>query len=180
MSGGFTWTDDQQVALAAEGDLVLTASAGTGKTTILVEKFTRRLLSLISEMPPQDLDRPATSPLRKMVAITFTELAAAQLKNEIRLKLVALYSGDVAGDGMDQTIVFPPEKKDYLLRLMRELDGAYIGTIHSFCSRLLRENFIEAGLSPKFGILADEDADELQAETADDACAESSLRTWRR
>jgi len=177
MSPLFEWKPDQLAALKAGGDLVLTASAGTGKTTILVAKYIRELFKIIRDTPQEELERPGGSPLNRMAAITFTELAAAQLKQEIRLKLSAVMFGD------DREIeqVFPGERevgvlqdfrRDYIASLIRELDACYIGTIHSFCGRILRENFIEAGLSPAFGILAEETsgrADELQLEAANEA-----------
>jgi ATP-dependent helicase/nuclease subunit A len=178
MSAGFKWKQDQLEALLAEGDLVLTASAGTGKTTILVAKFIRELFQLLLKAEPQTLSSIGGSPLNRMVAITFTELAAAQLKREIRLKLSSAIFGDVE----ETQKVFPEEGgttslpeylRDYLARLIRELDGAYIGTIHSFCSRLLRENFIEAGLSPSFGILAEDDIRGRSKEVKLDAATEA-------
>ena len=171
MTGKITWTKDQEAALRATGDLVLTASAGTGKTTVLVEKFTRELLRLIVDMPSQDLEVSARSPLRRMVAITFTELTAAQLKEKIRLKLSKLYYGSENAEPEEGVQMIQPDRRDYLLRIMRELDGAFISTIHVFCSRLLRENFVEAGLSPAFGIINTEDAARLQDEAARDVLA---------
>ena len=177
MSDAFNWKPDQLAALQAEGDLVITASAGTGKTFILVAKFIRELFKIIRDTPRQELRRPGASPLSRMVAITFTELAAAQLKREIRLKLSPALFGDF--EKIEQ--VFPDEagaglvqdyQQDFFATLIRELDGSYIGTIHSFCRRILRENFFEAGISPSFGILAEETtsrAEELQLEAATEA-----------
>lgn len=150
----FSWTTDQEQTLAADGDLMLTASAGTGKTTILVEKFSRRLFELIEEIQDREPAAILGATLSRMAAITFTEMAAAQLKDEIRKKLARRYSERL---------------EDWLPALTRRLEGSYIGTIHSFCSRILRENFLEAGLSPGFGITSDEEAHELQIEAADEA-----------
>ena len=150
-SGEIDWYPDQDAALDTDGDLVLTASAGTGKTTILVEKFTRKLFELIEEAGSGNPENLGKSTLGRIVAITFTELAAAELKNKIAKKLAERYS---------------ERREDRLLPLMRQLDGAYIGTIHSFCRRLLRENFIEAGLSPAFSILDEDEAAELRIEAA--------------
>ena len=150
---GHTWSQDQREALDAEGDLVLAASAGTGKTTILVQKFCYKLLELADEADRQDPDALGNATLGRMVAITFTELAAAELKNRIRTFL----SLEAA------------KQKEWLLPLMRRLDNSFISTIHSFCSRILRDSFLEAGLSPTFAIIPEEEAGSLKEDAATQA-----------
>jgi len=105
--------------------LSVEAGAGTGKTTLLVE----RIISLIKS-------RRGT--LEQIVAITFTEKAAGELK--VRLREV-----------LEKTI---PQAKGNelpaLLQALRDLERAPISTIHSFCASLLRERPVEAGVDPNF------------------------------
>lgn len=152
MASKLNFKDDQQQAIEHQGDLVLTASAGTGKTTILVEKFAN---TLIAEA------RLKKSPgvIVNLVAITFTDMAAAELKSRIRERLF-----DEINSGSTE-----PELKDCLNRIVRDLDSAYIGTIHSFCKRILIENFLEAEINPAFAILDEQDAEELQNISAEKA-----------
>jgi ATP-dependent helicase/nuclease subunit A len=157
MAEGYSWYPDQQSALDAGGDLVLSASAGTGKTTILVQKFVRALFGLIEEAGSDRPEEIGGRTLGRMAAITFTELAAAQLKGEIGNQLARRYG---------------ERREPNIIKLLRELDCAYIGTIHSFCSRILRDNFLEAGVSPVFGILSEEDAAEIQEEAVTEALEE--------
>ena len=116
-----TLSAEQYAAVTRTGqDVCVVAGPGSGKTRVLVERF-------------QWLVRQGIPPLR-ILAITFTEKAAHELKE----RLVRSFE--------DQ-----PEYR-------REIERAYVSTLHAFCMRLLRENAIAAGLDPRFEIL-----DERQA-----------------
>jgi ATP-dependent helicase/nuclease subunit A len=106
-------------------DACVVAGPGSGKTTVLVERYR----SLIED---RDFEP------RNILAITFTEKAAANMK----AKLAELFEHDP-------------------LRL-RELESAYVSTIHGFCARLLRENAIAAGIDPRFSVLDARESEELQ------------------
>ncbi|MBS1903072.1 MAG: UvrD-helicase domain-containing protein [Bacteroidetes bacterium] len=127
-------TPAQRQAIEADSHTVLIANAGSGKTFTLVEHYVHILES-------DDSTSPAS-----IAAITFTENAAAELREKItaaitkRITRLAELSAD-------------PARIDRLWRAMHELDAAPISTIHGFCSRLLREHPIEAGIDPAFGIL---------------------------
>ncbi|MEV6877800.1 UvrD-helicase domain-containing protein [Amycolatopsis sp. NPDC051128] len=97
--------------------LFVEAGAGSGKTTVLV----RRIVALVT----------AGLPLPAIAAVTFTEKAAAELRDRVRVGL------EEAG----QT------------RALDDLDGAAIGTLHSFARRILTEHPIEAGLPPLIDVL---------------------------
>jgi len=103
------------------------AGAGTGKTTVLVS----RLLELVR----------AGTRLPKVVAITFTEKAASELRIRLRQKLEEA----AAGEGR-------PAEREIFDRALRELDRAHVGTIHGFCSSLLHERPVEARVDPNFGV----------------------------
>ena len=150
MADKIVFKHDQQQAIDHQGDLVLTASAGTGKTTILVEKFANTLIREIESRNPG-------AALSSMVAITFTDMAAAELKGRIRERL---FEEILSSQNSEK-------KRQDLNRAIRDLDGAYIGTIHSFCKRILIENFLEAEVNPGFAILDENDADELRSQAAE-------------
>ncbi len=121
-------TSDQRKAVeTVTCNVCVSAGAGTGKTSVLVERF----LSLISNT----LARSG-----EILAITFTEKAAQEMKSRIATRL----------------------KREGLEQARRELENAYIGTIHSFCSRILKEHPIEAGVDPEFRVLQEEEANLLK------------------
>jgi ATP-dependent exoDNAse (exonuclease V) beta subunit len=108
-------------------DACVVAGPGSGKTTVLVERF-RALIQLHGFDPAH------------ILAITFTEKAAANMQ----AKLADLFAHD-------------PERS-------RDLESAWVSTIHGFCARLLRENSIAAGIDPRFSVLDARESDELQNE----------------
>ena len=113
------WTDEQQRAIERrQGDLLLDAAAGSGKTAVLVERFVRSVLDDGVEVGA-------------ILTITFTEKAAAELRERIRARLAELGAAEAA----------------------RATEGAYISTIHGFCARVLRTHALAAGLDPRFDVL---------------------------
>jgi ATP-dependent helicase/nuclease subunit A len=114
-------------------NIIVDAGAGTGKTTLLVD----RLVELLAPAG----NHPAI-PVSRIAAVTFTRKAAGELRLKIREKIL---SGLVAEDQKS------PRQK--LLRdALAGLDTAYVGTIHSFADRLLRLRPVEANLSPNYEI----------------------------
>jgi len=134
-SAGISLTGEQHAAVERrDGDLLLDAGAGSGKTTVLVERFVRAVLE-------DGLDVTA------ILAITFTEKAAAELRDRIRARMRELGALDAA----------------------RATEGAFISTIHGFCARVLRANALAAGLDPGFEVLDRPAADRLADSAFDDA-----------
>src|ERR1700722_9629587 len=132
------FTAEQIVAIERRhGDLLLDASAGSGKTSVLVERFARAV-------------REDGVEVGRILTITFTEKAAAELRERIRARLRAL--GDDAA--------------------ARATEGAWISTIHAFCARVLRTHALAAGLDPAFTVLDEHRAAELSATAFDGALAE--------
>jgi ATP-dependent helicase/nuclease subunit A len=121
-----------EAVLYRSQDACVVAGPGSGKTTVLVERYRR----LVEEY---DFD------LRQILAITFTEKAAANMK----AKLAHTFRHDD-------------------LRL-RDLESAWVSTIHGFCARLLRENAIAAGIDPRFAVLDARESDDLQFECITEA-----------
>ncbi len=129
-------TPEQDAAIGAPGVVFVSAGAGTGKTTVLVERFVRAVDAGID--------------VGSILVITYTDRAAAELRGRIRKRL-----GELGR----------PE-------LTRELDGAWISTIHGFCTRLLRQYPFAAGLDPRVRVLDEAQASVLRVEAFDEALTE--------
>jgi len=113
--------------------LLVEAAAGTGKTSALVG----RILSGITS---------GRVSLANIVAVTFTEFAAGELKLRLRSEIEhARKQPDVSAESMA-----------FLTQAVQELEEARMGTIHSFCADLLREHPVEAGIDPLFKVAPDE------------------------
>ncbi len=119
-------------------NLVVEAAAGTGKTTCLVG----RLMTLFR--------RGALAGEGRLAAVTFTHKAAAELRERLERELDRALArrGDT-----------PPDEAANLEAARAALPECHIGTIHSFCARLLRERPVEAGVGPGF-VELDEAGDE--------------------
>jgi len=127
----FKATLSQQQAIDSQGSAILvSAGAGSGKTRVITERLMKRICD------GEDVDR--------FLIITYTRAAAAELRGRITEELA-------------QRMAEQPDNK----RLRRQIalcSRAQIGTIHSFCAALLRENCHLIGLSPDFKIVDDERA----------------------
>jgi hypothetical protein len=123
-----------------EVSVVLSSGAGCGKTHVL----TRRYLSHLEEDGAE---------VGQIVAITFTDRAARQMRDRIR-RAVLTHLGRAES----------PEDVSRYLEHLRGLETAQISTIHAFCGNLLRQHAVEAGLDPRFDILQDYLAANLQRE----------------
>jgi ATP-dependent helicase/nuclease subunit A len=121
--------DEQLAAVEAGGNVFVSAGAGTGKTSVLVERYVRAVCE-------GGLD------VESILVITYTRKAAGELRSRIRAALVERGRPDLA----------------------RELDGAWISTIHGFCNRLLRMHPFAVGLDPRFRELEDAGAAVLRGE----------------
>lgn len=138
----------QREALRKRGvSVALSAGAGCGKTLVLTHRF-------LDELRP---DAPGgAADLGSLVAITFTERAAREMRNRIRrASRRELLECDAA-------------EAAHWRGLIRELDAARISTIHSFCNALLRGLAVEAGLDPQFCVLDDAESQTLLARAARD------------
>ncbi|HEX4837172.1 MAG TPA: UvrD-helicase domain-containing protein, partial [Solirubrobacteraceae bacterium] len=130
-------TDEQEQAVARrEGSLLLAAGAGSGKTSVLVERFVRAIR--------EDGIAPG-----RILAITFTERAAGELRERVRSRLLELGERDAA----------------------RAAEAAFVSTFHGFCARLLRIHPLQAAVEPDFQILEESFADRLRTLAFSDALA---------
>jgi ATP-dependent helicase/nuclease subunit A len=135
---------DEEARRRIEEDLdtsfLVEAGAGSGKTTSLVA----RMIALVES---------GKGEVRRMAAITFTNKAAAELRGRLRLKLEQRLR-----EAEDETT------KERLSLALRQVPEGFVGTIHAFCGRLLRERPMEAGLDPEFSEIDEvESRERLQA-----------------
>ena len=136
--------DEQLAAVEAEGSVFVSAGAGTGKTSVLVERYVRAVCE-------RGID------VESILVITYTRKAAGELRSRIRAALRERGRPDLA----------------------RELDGAWISTIHGFCNRLLRAHPFAAGLYPRFRELEDAGAAVLRGEAFERALRDSAPTATR-
>ncbi len=112
-------TDEQREAIGRRAEsLLVSAAAGSGKTSVLVERFVAAVCD------------DGVAPGR-ILAITFTERAAGELRDRVRDRLLELGDRQAA----------------------RDTEAAFVGTFHGFCARMLRAHPFAAGLDPDFAIL---------------------------
>jgi ATP-dependent helicase/nuclease subunit A len=173
--------------------LVLEAGAGTGKTTTLIGRLlawtlgagweakeaeiAKRAAESGRSVPgpdrPDRPDRIAAAVLGGVVAITFTEAAAAEMATRSARELGALARGDEPPSWLDSTVLPPAEERARRARaLASTLDHLAVRTIHAFCRGLLADHPLEAGLHPDLQV----DADGLLLEGVVQEIVESSLR----
>lgn len=132
------WTPEQEQAISLRGcNILVSAAAGAGKTAVLVERVIRQVTD---EREPLDLER--------LLAVTFTEKAAAEMKQRVRASLEAAVARA------------PGEPR--LSRQLALLDRAQISTIHAFCLHVLRRYFYKAGIDPSFRVLDGNEAELLR------------------
>lgn len=136
---GPAWTPAQEKAIDTRScDVIVTASAGTGKTAVL----TKRCVNILSDTAEQvDVD--------EILVLTFTEAAAEEMTARIYQQL----RKEFAGSG-----------QPHLRKQLLTLEAANISTIHSFCKRLITEHFYLLDLDPAFRIADSDEADLLKAE----------------
>ena len=139
---------EQRPAVTTRGvDVLVRAGAGSGKTRTLVARY----LSLVAE----------GNPLRAVVAITFTDKAALEMRSRLR-SAMRDYLQEPQLDTATRT---------RWEGIARELDSARIGTIHALCTEILRRHPAEARLDPRFAVLDATQALLLRANALDDALA---------
>ena len=120
------FTSNQKKAHDFNRHISLSAGAGSGKTAVLVSRYLRILLETPTKVP-------------NIVAITFTEKAATELKHRIVRQIDNYLAKDFKPDRLEQ--------------IKSEIHQAQISTIHSFCSRLLREFPTESKVPVGFSVI---------------------------
>ena len=139
------WTQDQQRVIASSSEkLICSAAAGSGKTAVMIERIVR-------------LIREGADPFSFLV-ITFTNAAAAEMKEKIRRRLME-------------------ERRDPVIAAAAEKAAAMeVCTIHAFCQHLIRQEFQAARVDPFFQICTGAQRDRLFADAFRQACNELKKR----
>ena len=133
------FTKEQNQAINDYGkDILVSASAGSGKTTVLVERVLKRILS--------------GTPVSSLLIITFTKATAREMKERIKQKI------------SDQIEKEP--NNQFLRSQLLDVDTANISTIDSFCLDVIRRFYYVIDLDPQFSVLTDETQAELLKERA--------------
>lgn len=130
-------TSEQRAAILADGEILVSASAGSGKTYVMVEK----LIALI-------LDEKAD--VSSVLAVTFTKLAAAEMKERLRAALV-----DRINEEKDA------EKRTRLKNQLAEVSASDISTVHSFCTNVIRRYFYETDVAGNFRVADEEESQKM-------------------
>jgi ATP-dependent helicase/nuclease subunit A len=126
----------QHTAIDEPSAISVTAGAGSGKTRTLVGRYLRLLES--------------GHPIRSLIAITFTDKAAREMRSRIRAEIENwLASHNSNGEGEEARL----NQGHNWQNIFSELDAARIGTIHSLCAEILRTHPAEAGVDPDFTVM---------------------------
>ncbi|HEV3259372.1 MAG TPA: UvrD-helicase domain-containing protein, partial [Gemmataceae bacterium] len=143
-AGDFLNDQQQRAVFGREASIVLSSGAGCGKTHVLTQRY-------LSHLDRGEAD------VGQIVAITFTERAARQMRERIRQSLSHRLKG---ADTDDEATRWD--------QYLRDLETAPISTIHAFCLLLLQQHAVEAGLDPHFTVLEDVLSTNLEAEALTD------------
>ncbi len=128
-----SFTENQRRAIELRGNVLVVAGAGTGKTRTLVQRCLEWLL-----------EAPGEHSIDQILMVTFTEAAASEMRRRLREALKAEQEKHPGDERFNEQLAL--------------LDTAFIGTLHSFCLRLVREHFYELELDPQLAVLAEEEA----------------------
>ncbi|WP_158736240.1 helicase-exonuclease AddAB subunit AddA [Alteribacillus sp. YIM 98480] len=145
---GASWTDSQWEAISGSGSSQLvSAAAGSGKTAVLVERIINKIT---------DKDHPAD--VDRLLIVTFTNAAAAEMKNRI-------------AEALEREINKSPGSL-HLRRQLALLNRAQISTLHSFCMSLIRKYYYKVNIDPKFRILDEIEGELMREEILDEVFEE--------
>ena len=143
------WTEEQWQAITRRGNhLLVAAAAGSGKTSVLVERIIRRVL---------DTENPVG--VDQLLVVTFTNAAAAEMRHRI-------------GEALRKALQESPQSA-HLRRQLALLQRAAITTLHSFCLGILRQYYYLIDLDPDFRI-----ADQMEAELLRQDTLEELMESW--
>ena len=125
---GVKWTEEQEKVIRLRNrNILVSAAAGSGKTAVLVERI---ITMLTKDDPPMDVDR--------LLIVTFTEAAASEMKERIRLAI-------------EKKLMEYPDN-EHLKQQATLIHNAQITTIHSFCLSVIRDHFHAIDIDPGFRI----------------------------
>jgi ATP-dependent helicase/nuclease subunit A len=143
------WKPGQLQAIAwRQGELIVSASAGTGKTSVIIERAWQIVRSGLANVDD-------------LMIVTFTEDAAAQLKSRFRERL----DQEILEEGTSTG-------RSFLRDQLHRLDRTQISTIHSLCLRIVRDNYFVLGISDRVEVFSPEQATLLKHQIIDDILEE--------
>ena len=129
------FTKEQKDVLNAKGRIIVSASAGSGKTTVMIEKIIRLI--------------QGGTRVDEILAVTFTKKAASQMKEKLGKALIkSIYAPETTA-----------EKRAELKKQLLDVPNADVSTIHSFCAKLIRTHFYKAGVDNAFRVIDSSDAE---------------------
>ena len=124
------FTKEQELAINDRGhDILVSASAGSGKTTVLVQRVLKEILS--------------GTGVDQLLIVTFTKAAAAEMKERIKQELIKALRSNTGN-------------RQYLRTQLSNVDTANISTIDAFCLDIIHRFYYAVNLDPSFSILTDE------------------------
>lgn len=147
-----TLTKEQEAAINNEGNIIVSAAAGAGKTFVMTNRILRNILE--------------GTKVDELLVVTFMKLAANDMKAKIEKKLV-----EYAEKETDE------EKRTLLFNAASGLSRADISTIHSFCKNVLARNYHKLGIDPAFRVLDETEANTYKARAIEDTIEEFCLKT---
>ena len=136
------WTTEQMQAIKLKGaNILVSAAAGSGKTSVLVERIVNKIIN-----DGVDID--------KILVVTFTNAAASEMRQRLM-------------DEIYKKIDENPNDQN-LQRQLLLINKANISTIHSFCLNVIRNNFFEIGISNNFRVADETEIEIMKQETIED------------
>lgn len=147
-----TFTSEQNQAIHESGhNILVSASAGSGKTMVLVERIMNKI--------------NGGTDITDLLVVTFTKAAASEMKERIQKKI-------------QENINDPElsaEKKRHLIRQLPLIGQAHISTIHSFCTKVIKKYYYLIDMDPVFRMITDETESDMLKEDILDECIELKL-----
>ncbi|MDE6188941.1 MAG: UvrD-helicase domain-containing protein, partial [Clostridia bacterium] len=131
-----TWTDEQKAVIeSVDNNTLVSASAGSGKTAVMLERVVRLIVG-------DGKEGQAPVPLKRIMILSFNESVAAELKSKISVQLSKLIDSG-------------KYDREYIARQIEDIPLSDISTLHAFCGMLIKSNFEYLGIQPSYSILDD-------------------------
>ncbi|OEF98863.1 hypothetical protein BHF71_02750 [Vulcanibacillus modesticaldus] len=147
----FPLTDEQQFAVDTLNiNCIVPAGAGSGKTRVLVERYLKIIEKYFDSNP---------NIIEEIVAITFTEKAAREMKERVRQGMIVRRDQALENNQLDKAMMWREN--------IQKIERATISTIHSFCAKVLREFPVEANIDPEFKVLDSTETSWILAEVVE-------------
>lgn len=143
------FTENQKRAIASKKSVIVSASAGTGKTATLTERIVRQLLSGYD--------------IRNMLVITFSKKAA----EEMRTRITARLNEELEKVEAEVTSRIKTVKRKSIVNQINMLSSASIETVHAFCTEIIKQNYLLAGVDPDFRVISGSRLAVLEKNTMD-------------